>query len=95
MAEFTVTLTEAEEKAMAHVALSTQDWIQNAITVRANSAIEDIVNLVVKKCLDGGIAIPSTKDEMVDLAYANDWIKTAEERNAEILAQQTASSEEA
>jgi hypothetical protein len=74
----TVTLTDTEFVALEYAALSPIEWATNAITNRARIAIDEIVQIVVQKCLDGGIAIPGTKEEMVALAYTNAWIKTAQ-----------------
>jgi len=83
MANYTTTLTEAENKALSVVAVSQQDWIDNAVHERCRVAIEEIVALTVQKCLADNIAIPGSKDAMVDLAFEQGWVKTAVQRNAE------------
>ncbi len=52
MSNYTITLTEAENKALSVVALSQDDWIQNAVHERCRIAIEEIVALTVQKCLE-------------------------------------------
>lgn len=74
--DLTVTLTPTEFSALEYVALSPIDWATNAITNRARIAIDEIVQIVVQKCLELNIQIPGTKEEMVALAYTNSWIKT-------------------
>ncbi len=86
MANYTITLTEAENKALSYVALSQDDWIQNAIHERCRIAIEEIVALTVQKCLETNTAIPGSKDAMVDLAFDQGWVKTAVQRQAEVEA---------
>jgi hypothetical protein len=81
--DFTLTLSDAEHKALASVALSPEDWINNAAHERCRIAIEGIVALTVQKCLDTNTQIPGSKDEMVELAFAQGWVKTAAQRNAE------------
>lgn len=88
--EYTVTLTAAEDKALAAVAFSQQDWIDNAVKERCRLAIEEIVGLVVQKCLESGVSIPGSKDEMVELAYAQGWVKSAADRQAEFEAEMAA-----
>ena len=90
MANYTITLTEAENKALSYAALAQQDWIDNAIHTRCYVAIEEIVAITVKKCLETNTAIPGSKDAMVDLAFTNGWVKTAAQRNAEFEAEQAA-----
>jgi hypothetical protein len=83
MTTYTIILTEAENKALSYAALSQDDWIQNAAHERCRVAIEEIVALTVQKCLETNIAIPGSKDAMVDLAFEQGWVKTAAERHAE------------
>jgi hypothetical protein len=83
MANYTITLTEAENKALSVVSLTQDDWIQNAVHERCRIAIEEIVALTVQKCLETNTAIPGSKDAMVDLAFEQGWVKTAAEQKAE------------
>jgi hypothetical protein len=55
--EITVTLTEAEYKALAYVAVDPIDWVQNAAQARAMAAMEEIFQDEVKAAL----ADPKTK----------------------------------
>lgn len=83
MATYDIVYTEAEDLAMQYIAASVDDWVQNACHERARIAIDEIVQITVQKCLETGIQIPGSKDEMVILAYAQGWIKTAAQRNEE------------
>ena len=40
---FTITLSDAEHKALSYVALSPEDWINNAVHERCRIAVEEIV----------------------------------------------------
>ena len=81
--EITIILTKTEYKAMQYAALSVQEWADNALTNRARIAIDEIVDICVKECLANGVQIPGTKEDIVALAFANGYVKTAGERNAE------------
>ena len=83
MTTYTITLTAAEDAAFAYAAMSQQDWIDNAVHERCRIAIDEIVQVTVAKCLETGTQIPGSKDEMVDLAFAQGWVKTAADRQAE------------
>ena len=80
---YTTTLTAAEDKALSYAAFSQQDWIDNAVHERCRIAIDEIVQVTVAKCLETGTQIPGSRDEMVDLAFAQGWVKTAADRQAE------------
>lgn len=74
MTTYTITLTDAENAALAYVAVSQQEWMDNVIHERCRLAIEEIVKITVEKCLENNIQIPGSKDEMVALAYSQGWI---------------------
>ena len=84
MATYTITLTEAEDAALAYVAFSQDAWIQNAVHERCRIAIDEIVVLTVQKCLDTHTQVPGSKDEIVALALQQGWIKTAAQRTEEM-----------
>jgi hypothetical protein len=79
MATYTITLSDAEDKALGFVALSQNDWIQNAVHNRCRIAIEDIVALEVERITATGGTISGTKEDIVNAAP----IKSAAEREAE------------
>lgn len=84
MAEYTVSITNAENQALSFVAFSQQDWIDNAVHERCRLAIDEIVKITVDKCLETGTQIPGSRDDMVALAFAQGWVKSAAERQSEI-----------
>lgn len=79
MATYTITLSDAEDKALGFVALSQDAWIQNAVHERCRIAMEEIIAAEVKRLLDAGEAITGSRDEIV----LNAPIQSAAERNAE------------
>jgi len=85
MPTITIELTETQYKGLQYVALSPQEWAENAITERARIANDEIVNIVVQHCLDNGIQVPATREEIVAYGFDNSIVKTAEQRNAEQL----------
>lgn len=80
MANYTITLSAAEDKALGFVAVSQNEWIQNAIHERCRLAIEEIVAAEVQRLLEAGQPITGTKDDIVTAAP----IKSAAERFEEI-----------
>lgn len=83
MPNITITLTETELKAMEYIAVSPHDWADNAVTIRARTAIDEIVQMYTQKALDEGVQIPMTKDAIIADAYARGWVKTAAQHNEE------------
>jgi hypothetical protein len=83
MSQYIINLTEAEDLALSCVALSQDEWIQNATHERCRVAIEEIVSLTVAKCLETNTQIPQSKEEIVFLARDKGWIRTAAQVQAE------------
>jgi len=79
-----INLSDAEEKALLHVAADCQQWAENAVKERARLAIEKIVSEEVQRLLSEGKEIKGTKEEIVLAAP----IKTAKEMEEEFLAQE-------
>lgn len=77
MKQYTITLSDAEDKALAYIALSQQEWIDNAVHERCRIAIEEIVAAEVQRKLGLGETISGTKDDIVLGAP----IQSAAERN--------------
>lgn len=90
MTQYTIILTNAEDKALSYASVSQDEWIQNVVHNRCRIAIDEIVAITVQKCLETGTQIPGSKDEMVDLAFAQGWVKTAAQRQAEAEAEAAA-----
>lgn len=90
--EYTVSLTDAQNKALAHVAYDPQEWIQNAASERARIAMEEIFQREVQRMLaDPNITeIPADRDAVVMGAD----IKSAAEMDAEARAALEAQAEE-
>ena len=84
MATYTITLSDAEDKALGVVAFSQDDWIQNAVHERCRIAMEEIVAAEVQRLLGEGKSITGSKDDIVMAAP----IQSAAERQAEAEAQQ-------
>lgn len=83
---YTITLTQAEQKALAHVAVSPQEWISNAVHERCRIAIEEIVAAEVQRKLAAGESITGTKDDIVMAAQ----IESAAERQSRLEAEAAA-----
>ena len=82
--DYTITLTEAENKAMEYIAADVNDWIVNSTTNRARIAINEICDLYVKIKLESNQPIIVTnKPDMVLAAYGEGLVKTAAQRNEE------------
>lgn len=75
---FTITLSDAETKALAYVATSPQEWIENAVKNRCAAAIEEIAAAEIQQKLAAGQTVSGTKEQIVLAAN----IKSAAERAA-------------
>jgi len=90
MQQYTITLSDAEAKALGVVAFSQQDWIDNAVHERCRIAMEEIVNAEVQRKLAAGEPITGTKEDIVLAAN----VESAAERQARMEAEMAARMEE-
>ena len=90
MTTYTITLSDAEDKALHVVAVSAQDWIDNAVHERCRIAIEEIVAAEVQRKLAAGEAITGSKDDIVMAANIESAAERQARMEAEMLAQQGA-----
>lgn len=86
MTTYTITLSDAEDKALKFVAVSAQEWIDNAVHERCRIAIEEIVNAEVQRKLAAGESITGSKEDIVMAAN----VESAAERQARLDAEATA-----
>lgn len=85
---YTITLSDAEDKALGFVAFSQDDWIQNVVHNRCRIAIEEIVAAEVERITAIGGTISGTKEDIVNAAPIKSMAEREAERNAELAARQ-------
>ena len=81
MNTFTLTLTDAELKALAHIAYDPQDWIENVVHERCRIAMEEIFTAEVARMVaePTTTSIPADREQVVLDAD----IKSAKQRHDE------------
>ena len=67
--DYTITLTEAEKKAMEYIANDVDEWITNAAQNRARIAKEEIIALHVAHCNENDFKLAVGQDAQIDQAY--------------------------
>jgi len=90
MTTYTITLSDAEDKALGVVAFSQDDWIQNAVKERCRIAMEEIVAAEVQRKLAAGESITGSKDDIVMAAPVESAAERQARMEAEMAAQQGA-----
>lgn len=83
MKTYTITLSDAEDKALGVVAYSQQDWIDNAVHNRCRIAMEEIISAEVERKLTAGQPITGSKDDIVMAAN----VESAAERQVRLEAE--------
>tara|TARA_B100002019_G_C21073351_1_gene500119 strand:+ start:510 stop:785 length:276 start_codon:yes stop_codon:yes gene_type:complete len=82
--DYTVTLTEAEDKAMQYITTSPLNWIEDSTHNRARKAIDEICRIYTEYKLNRNEPITAVgKDAMVLAAYEEGLVKTVTQRNEE------------
>lgn len=86
MATYTITLSDAEDKALHTVAISVQNWIDNAVHERCRIAIEEIFIAEAQRISATGGEISGTKDDIVMAAN----VESAADKQARMEAEMQA-----
>ena len=68
--DYTITLTDTEQKCLEYIAVDVDDWITNAAQNRARQAKEQILAVNSAHCNANGIAIAVGEDAQVTQAYS-------------------------
>ena len=79
----TIEITDTEYKGLQYIANNPQEWADNAVINRCRIAVDEIVDIVVKHCLDNDIQVPASREAIVTYGYDNNIIQTAAQRNQE------------
>ena len=74
--EYTITLSEVQDKALSHIAYDPQDWIENSVFNQCRLAIGEIVEMEVDRIDEENGELFGTKEDIVMAAN----IKSAAER---------------
>ena len=69
MADFTITLTEAQIKAMETTMASVQEYIQNVGDAYAHVVTRQIINALVTHCNANSIPLATGEAAQIDQAY--------------------------
>jgi hypothetical protein len=83
MNTFTISLSDAQLKALAYVACDPQDWIENAIHERCRLAMEEIFTIEVARMVADPetTSIPADREAVVLAAD----VKSAAQRHQEMI----------
>jgi hypothetical protein len=84
MATYTITLTDEEDIALHHVAVSAQEWIENAVRQRCSLAMNEIVDNHVKTQLAAGLPLAGTTHAEI---IKNITVETAAARHDRVMAE--------
>lgn len=71
--------TELEIKILETVVNDAQDWVQNAFSSRVNEQKKSMIKHIVEYCLENGISIPNSEDEIIKVGFNNGVFKALKE----------------
>jgi hypothetical protein len=83
----TIEITDAEYRCLEYAAADPKDFMDNAATVRASVAKDEILSLLIAHCNEKGITLATGEAAQIEQAYTLKIIKTAKERDAEAEAE--------
>jgi hypothetical protein len=81
--DISITTTEAENLALSYSHTDFEFYLTSVAQGQVNLAVEEIAKIAIDKCLETDTPVPGSKAEMVALAFAQGWVKTAAARQEE------------
>ena len=75
MADYTITLTDTQVKALETVMVDIDEWITNAVVTRARLAKEDVIAANTAHCNKFNIAIATGEAAQIEQAYNLNVVK--------------------
>ena len=88
---YTISLSDAQQKAMEYVASDVNEWIQNAVANRIRKSTEEITNIYTQTKITNNEAITVVgSDAIITAAFSENIVKTAAQRAADIEAEEAA-----
>jgi len=69
MVDYTITVSDVDNKVLGYVANSQQEWIENCISARMVAGKRDIINALIKHCNDNGVTIATGEDAQINQAF--------------------------
>ena len=67
--DYTITLTDTEQKSMEVIAVDVKEWISNVAKNRARQAKDEIIAALITHCNNNSIAIATGEEAQVTQAY--------------------------
>ena len=83
----TIEITDAEYRCLEYAAADPKDFMDNAATVRAQAAKDEMLPLLIAHCNEKNIALATGEEAQIEQAYSLKVIKTAKERDEEAEAE--------
>jgi hypothetical protein len=85
MTTISIELSDVEMKTFEFVADDPQFWAENLVRSRIKMGADEITQTVVKHCLDNGLEIPASRDEIIMFGFDQNIVKTVQEHNQWVL----------
>jgi len=81
--EITINLSDIEYKGLQYAAVDPHFWAENSVKSRAKIAVDEIIDITVKYCLDNSIQVPASREEVAKFAFDSGLVKTLADAEAE------------
>ena len=69
MVDYTITISDVDNKVLGYVAHDQKDWIDNCISARMVSGKRDIIDALIKHCNENGVTMATGEDAQINQAF--------------------------
>lgn len=77
--EYIKIITELENKILRINILDINEYYNNIFDSQLYSTKQQILPVIVRKCLESNIPIPNTENAIIELGFEKGWIKESEQ----------------
>lgn len=85
--QLNITLTDTEASALSYNHVDFDFYINSIINGQIKIAEDEVINKTVQHCIDNGVQVPTTREEIVAYGFANGIVKSAAVRVEEAKAE--------
>ena len=83
MVDYTITVSDVDNKVLGYVAHDQKDWIDNCIAARMVAGKRDIIDALIKHCNENGVTIATGEDAQINQAFDLGVVKLAKDVSSE------------
>lgn len=80
MKTFTIEISDTEYEVMKYSNIDPDDFVDYFVRESIRRASKEILDIAITKAVELGMQLPITQEDIINFAFDNEFIKTAQQR---------------